>query len=204
MSAFRTPNFRGWRVAVLHREDAGMQRLARQLERFGVTAEFAWPRLEYLDPEIKAVFFDGDSGFDGLFPWPSGRPPVPLIALMRSEAPGRLEWVLAQGISSHLAKPVQSSGVYSALVLASHSFAQRQAQEARIAVLQKRLKQRPEVIRSVLTVMRLDQVDEDKAFAFLRAAAMERRMTVEAFCATVDEVTLRALLPRQRRGGGLG
>src|SRR3546814_2670141 len=95
MSAFHTPNFRGWKVVMLHRENAGLQRLARQLERFGVAAEFAWPKLERLDPEVKAVFFDGDSGYDGLFPWPAGRPPVPLIALMRSVAPGRLEWVLA-------------------------------------------------------------------------------------------------------------
>lgn len=203
MSGFLTPNFRGWRVIVLHREDAGTRRLARQLERFGVEAEIVWPKLEWLDPEVKAVFFDGDSGYDGLFPWPTGRPPVPLIALMRSEAPGRLEWMLGQGISSHIIKPVQSSGVYSALVLASHSFAQRREQEARLEALKDRLKLRPEVIRAVLTVMRLDQVDEDKAFAFLRAAAMERRMTVEAFCATADEVVLRALLPR-RQGGGFG
>ena len=42
-TGFPTPNFRGWRVAVLHRDDAAIQKLARQLERFGVTAEFAWP-----------------------------------------------------------------------------------------------------------------------------------------------------------------
>src|SRR3546814_5824417 len=46
MSAFHTPNFRGWKVVMLHRENAGLQRLARQLERFGVAAEFAWPKLE--------------------------------------------------------------------------------------------------------------------------------------------------------------
>src|SRR3546814_9550741 len=124
---------------------------------------------------------------------------------MRSEAPGRLEGVLAQGISSHLIKPVQSTGVYSALVLASHSFAQRREQEARIGALTTRLKLRPEVIRAVLTVMRLAEVDEDNAFACLRAAAMERRMTVEAFCAAADEASLRALLPgRLQGGGGLG
>ncbi|MEO3428564.1 ANTAR domain-containing protein [Pelagibius sp. CAU 1746] len=201
MNGFRTPNFRGWQVAVLHREDAGMQRLARQLERFGVATQFAWPCLERLEPAVKAVFFDGDSGYDGLFPWPAGQPPVPLIALMRSEAPGRLEWVMAQGISSHLVKPVQSSGVYSALVLASHSFAQAREQEARIEALRKRLRQRPEVIRAVLTLMRLGGLDEDKAFAILRAAAMERRVTVEALCAAADEVVLRALLPRRQSGG---
>ncbi|MPZ09912.1 MAG: transcriptional antiterminator [Kiloniellaceae bacterium] len=204
MTAFRTPNFRGWQVVVLHREDAGMRRLARQLERFGVTCRFAWPKLESLDPAVKAVFFDGDSGYDGLFPWQAGQPPVPLIALMRSEAPGRLEWVLAQGICSHLVKPVQSTGVYSALVLASHSFAQAQEQEARIAALKTRLRLRPEVIRTVLAVMRLGVFDEDKAYACIRAAAMERRMTVEAFCATADDVSLRALLPRRRQSSGLG
>src|SRR3546814_18053638 len=38
MSAFHTPNFRGWKVVMLHRENAGLQRLARKLERFGVAA----------------------------------------------------------------------------------------------------------------------------------------------------------------------
>ncbi|MEQ8355247.1 MAG: hypothetical protein RH942_06885 [Kiloniellaceae bacterium] len=204
MTAFRTPNFRGWQVVVLHREDAGMRRLARQLERFGVTCHIAWPKLESLDLAVKAVFFDGDSGYDGLFPWPAGQPPVPLIALMRSEAPGRLEWVLSQGISSHLVKPVQSTGVYSALVLASHSFEQTQKQAARVEALKTRLRLRPEVIRTILTVMRLDGSDEDSAFAVIRAAAMERRMTVEAFCAVADERSLRGLLPQRRHGGGLG
>lgn len=206
-TGFPTPNFRGWRVAVLHRDDAAIQKLARQLERFGVTAEFAWPKLEVLAPDVKAVFFDGDSGYDGLFPWPAGHPPVPLIALMRSEAPGRLEWVLAQGISSHLVKPVQSTGVYSALVLASHSFAQTRRQQARIDDLTSRLRLRPEVVRAVLIVMRLGELDEDAAFACLRSAAMERRVSVEAFCANADEVVLRALLPRRghrrHQGGGL-
>ncbi len=204
MTARPTPNFRGWQVMVLHREDAALQRLVRQLDRFGVTCSFAWPRLERLDPAVKAVFFDGDNGYDGLFPWPAGAPPVPLIALMRSEAPGRLEWVLAQGISSHLVKPVQSTGVYSALVLASHSFQQARQQQARIDALTQRLRLRPEVIRAVLTVIRLGGVDEDKAYACIRAAAMERRMTVEAFCAAADEASLCALLPQRRQSGGSG
>ena len=63
---------------------------------------------------------------------------------------------------------------------------------------------RPVQSRAVLTVMRLAEVDEDKAFACLRAAAMERRMTVEAFCAAADEANLRALLPWRLQGGGFG
>ena len=41
------------------------------------------------------LFFDADLGHDAQFPWAPGAAPMPPIALIGSEAPGRIEWALS-------------------------------------------------------------------------------------------------------------
>ena len=105
MKTIRIPNFRGWRILILHQMDDNIARLSRQLERLGIDVSVNWPVLETPVADAQMVFFDGDKTYEGIFPWPAGEAPVPLVALMGSEAPGRLEWVLQQGISAHMLKP---------------------------------------------------------------------------------------------------
>jgi len=194
--AYRTPNFRGWRVAILHREDANAARLERQLARLGIVCVRSWPALDLADGPFDAVFFDGDAGFDGQFPWANEDPPIPMIAIVGSEAPGRLEWALAQGARAHIVKPVSSSGVFSALVLASALLERHRRQARRIADLEKRLSGRPQVIDAVIAVMAACGLDQDTAFARIRSAAMNRRQTVEAFCAARPPADIAHLVAR--------
>ncbi|WP_120498195.1 ANTAR domain-containing response regulator [Kiloniella sp. EL199] len=186
MSAFRTPNFRGYKATILHRHDDNIRRLERHLDRLGVESTVIWPDFKIDDTPPDVIFFDGDNGYDGLFPWAKGCPPVPLIALISSEAPGRLEWMLSQETSAHLIKPIQSSGVFSTLVIACANYEKRQEQLIRIDTLEKRISSRPVVFRALLLIMECGHLQDEAAFAILRSAAMNNRQSIEDFASTLS------------------
>ncbi len=88
----RIPNLGHAQALILHRPHPTVQALTRQLTAIGLKVTQVWPEL---GPEALAadyIFFDADMGHDGMFPWEAGQPPVPMIALIGSEAPGRIEW----------------------------------------------------------------------------------------------------------------
>lgn len=199
MSSFRTPNFRGRQALVLHRPDAGTAKLSRQLERLGMSVQVCWPDFPEDGDYADVVFFDADSGFDGQFPWAGGEAPMPLIALLGSELPGRLEWAINQSFSAHILKPVQSTGIFSALVIAFSNFEKGRGVHRQIDALQSRLEGRQSVIRAVVTVMEAGDLDDEAAFAQIRAAAMSRRMTIEDFCVATDAFALRKIATGKSR-----
>ena len=172
------PNFRSWTAVVLHRPHAAADAVIRQLDRIGVRASAAWPELDGA-ATADVVFFDADLGYDGQFPWPPCQAPMPLVALLGSEAPGRVEWAIAQGADAHLLKPIGSAGVYSALVIARQAFSARMSLLAEVAELRDRLRRRPAVAQAVVAIMQSESIDEAAAFRRLRQIAMETRRTIE-------------------------
>ncbi|HYE00244.1 MAG TPA: ANTAR domain-containing protein [Alphaproteobacteria bacterium] len=175
----RTPNFRDWRAAVLHPPGPVAEALQRQLARLSIQTRILWPDLDAAGAEADVVFFDADLGHDQQFPWPAGGAPMPTVALVGSEAPGRLEWALAQRPCAHMTKPVGSGGVYSALVIASHAFAERRALQQDIAALSARLKGRTVVARALARLMAERGLDDAAAMRLLRGEAMDRGRTLE-------------------------
>lgn len=173
------PNFRGWSAIILHRPHAAAEAITRQLERIGATARTVWPELVATSGGADVVFFDADLGHDGQFPWPPGEAPMPLIALLGSEAPGRVEWAIGQGADAHILKPIGSAGVYSALVIARHAFAARRQLIAELEDMRDRLRRRPTVARAVIAIMQGEKMNEAAAFRRLRQIAMETRRTIE-------------------------
>ena len=111
-------NFRGLRVVLLHRQDHNRDALESQLRRIGLLVICVAPLGGAGLPAADVIFFDADLGYEGLFPWDRNEPPVPLVAVLASEAPGRLEWALDQGATSYLLKPIGSTGAFNALVVA--------------------------------------------------------------------------------------
>ncbi|ODN70361.1 ANTAR domain-containing response regulator [Methylobrevis pamukkalensis] len=134
MSARRRRPLAEWHAVVLHRPHPAADALVRQLERLRITTRLVWPELTAAEASADVVFFDADMGYDGQFPWPAGHAPMPLVALIGSEAPGRVEWALAQGSDAHLLKPIGSAGVYSAILIAAHGFAARSPRPRRSAI----------------------------------------------------------------------
>nr|MDX8320873.1 ANTAR domain-containing protein [Agrobacterium sp. rho-8.1] len=104
---------------------------------------------------------------------------MPMIALIGSEAPGRIEWALDQGSNAHLLKPICSTGAYSALLIAADAYAKVKAQADDIRALEDRLRQRPIVVRAILHLLQNEGGGEAAAWKRLRSVAMDWGMTIE-------------------------
>jgi len=175
----------GWRAVILHRLDEGIDRMVRQLGLLGLTVQVQWEPLELDHTPADVVFIDADHGWSGLLPWPDGPPPMPVIALLQSEAPGRVAWALDCGASAILSKPVVASAIYPALVLAASVHGHRVESAARLALLEERIRLRPLVHGAVRAIMETYCLDEDTAYRCLRIAAMGRRITMEQSAAEI-------------------
>jgi two-component system, response regulator / RNA-binding antiterminator len=144
-----------------------------------------WPEL---GPEALAadfVFFDADMGHDGMFPWDPGQPPMPMIALIGSEAPGRIEWSLKAGAHAQLLKPVGDNGAYSALLIARDAFdAQKGAvgRDRRPAAAAGRTADRG---AGAVTLLAARGKSEAEAYAQLRQMAMAWRISFEDAAARI-------------------
>jgi response regulator NasT len=180
----RLQNLGGARAVILHRPHATVQALTRQLAAIGLAVEQVWPDLGPAALGADFVFFDADMGHDGQFPWAPGESPMPMIALIGSEAPGRIEWALAAGAHAQLLKPVGDNGAYSALLIARDAFDARCALSAQIADLRRRLDERRNVVRAV-TLLVARGAGEDAAYAQLRRMAMDWRISFEDAAARV-------------------
>ena len=166
-------------TAILHRPDEGIARLVRQLGLLGLEAHVQWTPLDLQATPADIVLVDADQGWSGLLPW-SGEPaPVPMVALLQSEAPGRVAWAISEGALAILPKPVVPAAVYPALVLAVAAHARVVEAAARMERLEERLRMRPLMHAAVRSIEMAVQCDEEAAYASLRRAAMKRRITIE-------------------------
>ena len=174
--------FENWTALIVHRRHANVDAITQQLQRIGVDAVECWPDVpENADiTPFNIVFFDVDMGYDGQFPWQPQQAPVPTVALIGSEAPGRIDWALRQGADAQLIKPIGSAGVYSALVIAMHNFHRRHALATEIGALRESLDQREAVAQATAIVMLAENLSPKQAYQKLRLAAMAERISVEA------------------------
>ncbi|MFK5979575.1 MAG: ANTAR domain-containing protein [Rhizobiaceae bacterium] len=177
-SGLHTPDLRAARAVILHRPHALVQAITRQLTAIGLAVSNHWPELAPETLGADFVFFDVDMGYDAQFPWSQGEAPMPLIALIGSEAPGRIEWAMAQGSDAQMLKPVGDSGVYSALLIARQTYEARQRLRAEVSDLQTRLAERQTVVQAV-TLLAASGTCEADAYAHLRHLAMSKRETIE-------------------------
>lgn len=172
-------NLGGARALILHRPHPTVQALGRQLTAIGLEVTSLWP-----DPGAAALatdflFFDADMGHDAQFPWRPGEAPMPMIALIGSEAPGRIEWSLQIGAHAQLLKPVGDSGAYSALLIARAAFDAQLALSAEVAELRRRLDGRQTVVQAVALLAARGRCNEVDAYDRLRQIAMAWRVSFE-------------------------
>lgn len=180
-----TPSFEGWSALVVHRPHANVDAILQQFERIGIAATHCWPEATHL-PDLRdynVVLIDADMGYDGQFPWEPGEAPMPVIALIGSEAPGRIAWAMGQRADAQLLKPIGSAGLYSALVIACHSFAERGAMTAEITALRERLESRELLAEATALLMVRDNISARAAYQKLRLAAMSARQPIETAAA---------------------
>lgn len=180
----QTPNFTGRHAAILHREDGNTERLVRQLTLLGLRTSLFWQPIDTQAlPDMAIV--DADQGWDGLLPWNGGAAPMPVIALLGSEAPGRIAWALEQGAGAVISKPIASSAVYPALVMAVAIHEERRTVRSRLEHLEERVRMRPLVHAAVQKIMEARGIAEDQAYTILRGCAMQRRLPMEQLAAFI-------------------
>ena len=179
-----TPNFTGWQATVLHREDGNTDRLIRQLRLLGIRSSLQWAPIQAA-ALLDLVIVDADQGWDGLLPWNGTTPTCPVVALLGSEAPGRIAWALEQGAGAIVAKPIAASAVYPALVMAVAIHQERKTVGERLQYLEERIRLRPLVHAAVERLMAGRAIDEERAYAILRDCAMRRRLPMEQIAAFI-------------------
>lgn len=179
-----TPNFHGQRALVLHRPGATTERLGRQLTLLGFQVDIRWKPVTSAE-NCDLLLVDADEGWSGLLPWTPAEKPMPIVALLGSEAPGRITWALDQGADALIAKPVAASAVFPALVMAARRFAEACEAAERMAELRERIRLRPLVLAAMQQIMTAQGLGEDEAYRVLRRAAMQQRLTVEQWAAAL-------------------
>ncbi|MBP0480892.1 ANTAR domain-containing response regulator [Sagittula salina] len=175
----RIPDLGGARAVILHRPHANVTALARQLEAVGLDVECHWPELPVSVRAADYLFLDVDTAYDEQFPWAPGEAPLPTVALIGSEAPGRIEWLMNFGVDAQLLKPVGDNGVYSALLIARSTFDARIGLAGEIDNLRRRLGQRQTVVQAVALLAARGKT-ENEAYEQLRGLAMAWRVSFEA------------------------
>ncbi len=181
----RIQNLGGATAVILHRPHPTVQALDRQLRAIGLQVSQAWPDLGPGALGADFVFFDADMGHDEQFPWEPGQSPMPMVALIGSEAPGRIEWALRAGAHAQLLKPVGDNGAYSALLIARDAFDAQRSLSVEIADLRRRLDERQTVVRAVTLLAANGARDDAAAYGQLRQMAMAWRVSLEDAAARV-------------------
>jgi AmiR/NasT family two-component response regulator len=188
MKRNRIPSFRGLRATIEHQPGADRTMLQSQLERLGLVVAAGHDSDRCVDPAPDVFFFDGD-GIDGHCQPDAATLPrdIPLIALIGSEAPGRLEALFTLRPSAYLTKPIRRTGVYSCLAIAMLHHGLLRHMNERLFAAEQRISQRRKVISAVVKLMQCEALSEDAAYRTLQRAAMSRRQSIEAL--SIDLVT---------------
>ena len=198
MSAARSPrrmdsDLRGARLLVLNRPHDSLRVLRRQAEIIGLQVTECWPSLPEDATGYDFLVLDADAGHDEQLPWGAAPMPLPTVALIGSEAPGRIDWLMSRGVHATLMQPIGDRGLYAALLMARYRFAAETELAARLKKQVWQLAQRENVLRAALLLAEGDGSAD--GYAQLRRAATAGRMTIEeAALAVISQA------PRNARG----
>jgi AmiR/NasT family two-component response regulator len=177
---------RGHRALMVMRDEREISIVRRQLGRLGMTISEHDPA-EPPPPNqtVDVILMDADSipiKSEHATLWKGN---VPIIALIGTETPSRLKWLLDLRPASFLIKPLRSAGLYTALVVAFDSAQRRIDEAAHIEKLEDRIRSRRVVFAAVLQIMRGHDMSETDAFALIRQTAMRHRTTIEVLSAEI-------------------
>jgi AmiR/NasT family two-component response regulator len=179
---------RGRRALMVMRDEREIAIVRRQLNRLGMTISEHDPSQPPPEETVDVVVMDADTipiKSDLACAWRSG---APIIALIGTETPSRLKWLLDLQPASFLIKPLRSAGLYTALVVAFDSAQRRIDEAAYVERLEDRIRSRRVVFAAVLQIMRGHGLAEADAFTLIRQTAMRHRTTIEQLSADIIAV----------------
>jgi AmiR/NasT family two-component response regulator len=176
---------RGRRALLVMRDEREVAIVRRQLHRLGMAVSEHDPAEAPAHESVDVAVMDVDTipiKSDLATAWKAG---APIIALIGTETPSRLKWLLDLKPASFLVKPLRSAGLYTALVVAFDSAQRRVDEAAHIERLEDRIRSRRVVFAAVLQIMRGHGMSETEAFALIRQTAMRHRTTIEQLSAEI-------------------
>jgi len=177
---------RGRRALMVMRDEREISIVSRQLNRLGMAISEHDPNeASAPDEAVDVIVLDADSipiKSELAAAWKSR---APIIALIGTETPSRLKWLLDLQPASFLVKPLRSAGLYTALVVAFDSAQRRMDEAAHLERLEERIRSRRVVFAAVLQIMRIHGLAETDAFGLIRQTAMRHRTTVEQLSAEI-------------------
>ncbi len=177
---------RGRRALVIMKDEREIANVRRQLNRLGMLVTEIDPERPIV-PQISAdvIVLDADTMPIKCDTAPPLKASTPVIALIGTETPSRLKWLLDLQPASFLIKPLRSAGLYTALVVAFDCAQRRIEEAAHIEKLEERIRSRRVVLGAVLQLMRSHALSEDDAFTLIRQTAMRHRTTIEQLSADI-------------------
>ena len=180
---------RGRNALLIMRDEREISIVRRQLNRLGMLVAEVDPE-QGLDSKVSAdvIVLDADGMPIRSDVAPALKTNVPVIALIGTETPSRLKWLLDLRPASFLIKPLRSAGLYTALVVAFDCAQRRSEEAAHLEKLEDRVRSRRVVFAAVLQLMRVHGLSEEDAFALLRQTAMRFRTTIEQLSAEIIAV----------------
>jgi AmiR/NasT family two-component response regulator len=177
---------RGRNALMIMRDEREISIVRRQLSRLGMSVAEADPD-QTPDPRgpVDVIVLDADSIPIKCDVAPILNMNLPVIALIGTETPSRLKWLLDLRPASFLIKPLRSAGLYTALVVAFDCAQRRSEEAAHIEKLEDRIRARRVVFAAVLQLMRVHGLPEEDAFTLIRQTAMRHRTTIEQLSADI-------------------
>jgi AmiR/NasT family two-component response regulator len=177
---------RGRRALLVMKDERDIAIVRRQFDRLGMSVVETEPdRLRSPQDGADVIVLDADAipiKSDGAMSWKIN---VPVIALIGTETPSRLKWLLDLHPASFLVKPLRSAGLYTALVVAFDCAQRRIEEAARLEKLEDRIRSRRIVVAAVLQLIRAHALSEEDAFTLIRQTAMRYRTTIEQLSAEI-------------------
>lgn len=176
---------RGRRALMVMRDEREISIVRRQLNRLGMTISEHDPAEPPPRETVDVIVLDTDTipiKSDLAAAWKAG---APIIALIGTETPSRLKWLLDLQPASFLVKPLRSAGLYAALVVAFDAAQRRMDEAAHVERLEDRIRSRRVIFAAVLHIMRSHGLSETEAFALIRQTAMRHRTTIEQLSADI-------------------
>jgi AmiR/NasT family two-component response regulator len=187
---------RGRHALLIIKDERDIAIVRRQLGRLGMSVSETDPeQLTVPQTPLDVIVLDADA--IPIKSDPALTSDAPVIALIGTETPSRLKWLLDLQPASFLVKPLRSAGLYTALVVAFDCAQRRGEEAAHIERLQTRVRSRRVVVAAVLQLMRGHGLSEQDAFALLRQTAMRHRTTIEQL--SVDMIALGGMPNRSSR-----
>jgi AmiR/NasT family two-component response regulator len=183
---------RGRRALLIMKDEREIAIVRRQFDRLGMSVVETEP-VRLLSPQdgldvqdgVDVIVLDADAmpiKSDCAMSWKIN---VPIIALIGTETPSRLKWLLDLDPGSFLVKPLRSAGLYTALVVAFDRAQRRIEEAAHLEKLEDRIRSRRIVVAAVLQLIRAHALSEEEAFAMIRQTAMRYRTTIEQLSAEI-------------------